>query len=37
MKKSYKLNTVKITAIELLMIKQMKEFTEYILEIYIKK
>lgn len=37
MKKSYKLNTVKITAIELLIAKQMKEFTDYILEVYIKK
>jgi len=37
MGKSYKQNTVKITAIELLIQKQIKEFTDYILEIYIKK
>ena len=37
MKKSYKRNTAKKTAIELLIERQMKEFTDYILDIYIKK
>lgn len=37
MKKSYKENAGEITGIELLIEKQMKEFSDYILEIYIKK
>ncbi len=37
MKKSYKLNTVKITAIELLVEKQMSDFTKHIMTEYILK
>lgn len=37
MKKSYKQNAVKITEIELLMIKQMEDFTEYIIKIIEEK
>lgn len=37
MKKLYKQNTVKITEIELLMIKQMKDFTDHIIKIMEEK
>jgi hypothetical protein len=37
MKKLHKQNRAKITEIELLMIKQMKDFTEYIIRIIEEK